>query len=70
MWRGFGFWVLYFLAGVQGVPGDLLDAARVDGASGARRFFRVTVPVLYYLTHRARPEAADAMAPTAAGALP
>jgi multiple sugar transport system permease protein len=46
VWRGFGFWVLYFLAGVQGVPGDLLDAARVDGASGARRFFRVTVPVL------------------------
>jgi ABC-type sugar transport system permease subunit len=46
VWRGFGFWVLYFLAGVQGVPGELLDAARVDGASGARRFFRVTVPIL------------------------
>jgi ABC-type sugar transport system permease subunit len=46
VWRGFGFWVLYFLAGVQGVPGELLDAARVDGASGARRFFRVIVPIL------------------------
>jgi ABC-type sugar transport system permease subunit len=46
VWRGFGFWVLYFLAGVQGVPGELLDAARVDGASGVRRFFRVTLPVL------------------------
>jgi ABC-type sugar transport system permease subunit len=46
VWRGFGFWVLYFLAGVQGVPGELLDAARVDGASGTRRFFRVTVPIL------------------------
>jgi ABC-type sugar transport system permease subunit len=46
IWRGFGFWVLYWLAGVQGVPGELLDAARVDGASGTRRFFRVTLPVL------------------------
>jgi ABC-type sugar transport system permease subunit len=46
IWRGFGFWTLYFLAGVQGVPGELLDAARVDGASGLRRFFRVTLPVL------------------------
>ena len=46
IWRGFGFWVLYWLAGVQGVPGELLDAARVDGASGMRRFFRVTLPVL------------------------
>lgn len=46
VWRGFGFWVLYFLAGVQGVPSELLDAARVDGASSVRRFFRVTVPIL------------------------
>lgn len=46
IWRGLGFWVLYFLAGVQGVPQELLDAARVDGARGWRRFVRVTLPVL------------------------
>jgi multiple sugar transport system permease protein len=46
VWRGFGFWTLYFLAGVQGVPQELLDASRVDGAKGLRRFFRITLPVL------------------------
>jgi multiple sugar transport system permease protein len=46
VWRGLGFWTLYFLAGVQGVPQELLDASRVDGAKGLRRFFRVTLPML------------------------
>jgi ABC-type sugar transport system permease subunit len=46
VWRGLGFWTLYFLAGLQSVPQELLDAARVDGASGFKRFFRVTLPWL------------------------
>jgi ABC-type sugar transport system permease subunit len=46
IWRGLGFWTLYFLAGVQGVPQELMDAARVDGAKGPRRFLRVTLPML------------------------
>ncbi|MCG8592640.1 MAG: sugar ABC transporter permease [Proteobacteria bacterium] len=46
VWRGLGFWVLFFLAGLQSVPQELLDAARVDGARGWRRFRRVTVPTL------------------------
>jgi multiple sugar transport system permease protein len=46
VWRGLGFWTLYFLAGVQSVPQELLDAARVDGARGWRRFYRVTLPML------------------------
>ena len=46
VWRGLGFWTLYFLAGVQSVPQELLDASRVDGAKGPRRFLRVTLPTL------------------------
>ena len=46
VWRGLGFWTLYFLASLQNIPEELLDAARVDGASGFRRFRRVTVPLL------------------------
>lgn len=46
VWRGLGFWTLYFLAGIQGQPQELIDAARVDGARGYRRFFRVTLPLL------------------------
>jgi multiple sugar transport system permease protein len=46
VWRGLGFWTLYFLASLQNIPEELLDAARVDGARGWQRFRRVTVPLL------------------------
>ena len=46
VWRGLGFWTLYFLASLQSVPEELLDAARVDGAKGFQRFRRVTLPML------------------------
>ena len=46
VWRGLGFWTLYFLASLQSVPEELLDAARVDGAKGLQRFRRVTLPML------------------------
>jgi multiple sugar transport system permease protein len=46
VWRGLGFWTLYFLASLQSVPDELLDAAKVDGAKGVQRFRRVTLPIL------------------------
>ena len=46
VWRGLGFWTLYFLASLQSIPEELLDAARVDGARGFQRFRRVTLPML------------------------
>ena len=46
VWRGLGFWTLYFLASLQNIPEELLDAARVDGAKGVQRFRRVTIPLL------------------------
>lgn len=46
VWRGLGFWTLYFLASLQNIPEELLDAARVDGARGLQRFRRVTIPLL------------------------
>ena len=46
VWRGLGFWTLYFLASLQSVPEELLDAAKVDGAKGFQRFRRVTLPML------------------------
>ena len=46
VWRGLGFWVLFFLAGLQAVPEDLISAAKVDGAKARRRFLRITVPTL------------------------
>lgn len=43
-WKSLGFFILLYLAALQGVPKDLYDAAAVDGAGPARRFWHVTVP--------------------------
>lgn len=43
-WKSLGFFILLYLAALQGVPKDLYDAASVDGATAVRRFWHVTVP--------------------------
>jgi multiple sugar transport system permease protein len=45
-WQGAGFQMLIFLAGLQGIPQELYDAARIDGASALQRFWHVTIPGL------------------------
>lgn len=44
VWRGFPFFVITILAGLQTVPQELYDAAKVDGAGVWARFRQVTVP--------------------------
>ena len=46
VWKGFGFNMLVFVAGLQSVPERLYEAARLDGAGAWRRFRHVTLPVL------------------------
>jgi ABC-type sugar transport system permease subunit len=45
-WRGIGFWAVYFLAALIALPSELYEAAQLDGASGYRRFFSLTLPLL------------------------
>jgi len=45
-WKGSGYSMLIFLAGLQGVPAELYEAAIVDGATGWQRFWRITLPLL------------------------
>ncbi len=45
-WKFFGFHMVLYIAGLQGIPRDLEDAARVDGASPARVLRDVTLPLL------------------------
>ncbi len=45
-WKGMPYVALVVLAGLQGIPREIIEAAEVDGASGWRRFFYVTVPML------------------------
>jgi multiple sugar transport system permease protein len=43
-WKGYPFYALTFLAGMQSIPADLYDAAKVDGAGRLGRFIYVTLP--------------------------
>ena len=46
VWKNFGYNMIIFLAGLQAIPEDLYEAARIDGASGWRQFRHVTLPML------------------------
>lgn len=45
-WQWVGYWMLIYLAGLQSVPAELHEAAKVDGAGPVKRFLHVTVPML------------------------
>ncbi|KWX86531.1 lactose ABC transporter permease [Paenibacillus riograndensis] len=46
MWTGLGYYMMLYLAGLQGVPSDLYEAARVDGANFLKLIIHVTIPLL------------------------
>ncbi|NGN67014.1 sugar ABC transporter permease [Streptomyces sp. A7024] len=46
MWKYFGFHMMLYLAGLQGIPSELHDAARIDGAGTWQRFRYITLPLL------------------------
>ena len=46
IWRGFPFFGISFLAGMKAIPGELYEAASVDGATVLQRFVHVTLPGL------------------------
>ncbi|WP_311134160.1 sugar ABC transporter permease [Pleomorphomonas sp. JP5] len=45
-WQAYGFQMIIYLAGMQGIPDELYDAARIDGAGRWGRFWHVTMPGL------------------------
>lgn len=46
VWKNFGYNMIIFLAGLQSIPEDLYEAARIDGASPAQQFRHITLPQL------------------------
>lgn len=44
VWQGIPFFALMILAGLQGIPAELYEAADIDGATGMRKLFWVTIP--------------------------
>ncbi len=45
-WQTMGFNTVLFMAGLQNIPGELYEAATVDGAGNLAKFFRITIPLL------------------------
>lgn len=46
IWQGLGFQTIIFLAGLQGIPQHLYEAASIDGADAFDRFWHITVPMI------------------------
>lgn len=46
IWANMGFYVLILLAGLQAIPGDVYEAAQMDGTPGWRQLWRITLPLL------------------------
>ena len=46
IWKWYGFHMVIFLAGLQSIPDELYEAARIDGASAWQQFLHVTLPML------------------------
>ncbi len=62
VWQSFGYQMVIWLAGLQGIPQELYDAALVDGASGLKLHLSVTLPLL-------RPTAAFIIVTSTIGSL-
>jgi len=45
-WKNLGYNIVFYLAALQNIPGELLEAAAIDGAGALRRFWYVTFPLL------------------------
>ncbi|MBZ2196704.1 carbohydrate ABC transporter permease [Occultella gossypii] len=46
VWKGVGIATLIYIAGIAAIPPEYYEAARVDGANGWQRFWRITVPLV------------------------
>ena len=45
-WQQIGYMMIIYIAGLQSIPGDVIEAAQIDGASGPKRLFKVTIPMM------------------------
>lgn len=46
VWKGLGYYMVIYLAGLQSIPADLYEAAALDGAGGWERHWYITVPLM------------------------
>lgn len=47
VWQAVGYYMVMYLAGMDGVPRELYEAASIDGANVVQQFFKITIPMLW-----------------------
>jgi len=50
LWKGFGYWMVVYIAGLNNIPESLYEAAQLDGAGGFKQFIYITWPLLKRVT--------------------
>jgi len=45
-WIGIGYWMIFLIAGLEAIPGEYYEAAKLDRAGWFRTFFQITIPLL------------------------
>ncbi|WP_204102398.1 MULTISPECIES: sugar ABC transporter permease [Spirulina sp. CCY15215] len=46
IWKGLGYYMVIYLAGLQGIPAELYEAAAIDGSEGWRKHWDITIPLM------------------------
>ena len=46
IWKSAGYFMIIYLASLQGVPGEVIEAATIDGATASQRFRHITMPLI------------------------
>jgi putative chitobiose transport system permease protein len=46
VWKGLGYYMVIYLAGLQGIPADLYEAASIDGSDGFQKHWDITIPLM------------------------
>lgn len=46
VWQQAGYVMIIYIAGIQAIPGDVVEAASIDGAGATQRLFRITIPLM------------------------
>jgi putative chitobiose transport system permease protein len=46
VWKGLGYYMVIYLAGLQGIPADLYEAAAIDGSDGLQKHWDITIPLM------------------------
>ena len=47
IWKGLGYYMVIYLAGLQSIPEDLYEAAAIDGSDGFRKHWDITIPLMH-----------------------